>query len=351
MHNVSVVIPAYNEEQHIGRCLDRLTQQTTGGDEIIVLDNGSTDRTGPIAEAFDGVRVIHAPDSMFDDGHFRGLAALRQHGAQQATNPIIATTDADTIPPRDWLDRIKQHFADDPDLAVLWGVVEDTNGVPVRDLTGKYLTFLGGVSGANTAFWKDTFDDLSKGYLGWPMFEDVAVITRLARQGTAVHDTGLVMRTDLDRRRYQTIPLLSAGGVGAIGGAMVGGPIGALAVGSSLGLVGTETFYEESPDSRFHHDQLGLGLILVGALLGGGPGTVAAGVGSGVLGHHMLTEGVTAVPTDLMQATDRVCSVPEGGEVEIVCETPDETTASITRVLATAAVGAGVGKVLQVARS
>lgn len=353
MHNVSIVLPAKNEEDAIGRCLDRLTQQTTAGDEIIVLDNGSTDRTAPIAEAFEGVEVVPAPDSMFEDSHFRGLGALRQFGAERADKQIIATTDADTIPPMDWVDRIKAHFNDDPDLTVLWGVVEDTNGVPVRDMTGKYLTFLGGVSGSNTAFRRDAFESLKMGYEGWPMFEDVALITRMARTGKAVHDTGLVMRSDLDRRRYQTIPMLASGGAATVVGAALGGPVGAFAAGLGPGLVATETFYEESPDTRFHHDQVGLGLVALGLVGGGGLGILSIGAGSGVLAHHLLTEGASAVPTDLMQNTDRVCTIPEDDDVAIICKTASEAdgTARVTRILGTAVVGGVAGKAIQFLRN
>lgn len=344
MPPVSVVIPALNEEDSIGACLDCLTQQAGAADEIIVLDNGSTDRTAPIADSFDGVRVIHAPDSMFDDAHYRGLAALRQLGAEQASNEIIATTDADTLPPADWLDRIKAHFDADPELTVLWGVTTDTNGVPVRDMTGKYLTFLGGVSGCNTAFRKAAFERSKKGYTGWPMFEDVALITRLARTGKAVHDTSLEMRTDLDRRRYQTIPMLATGGAGVGSGLLLGGAGGALASGVGAGLAGTELVYEALPKTRLHHDQVGMGLMLAGLALGGGLGLASTGLGAGVLAHHLLTEGASAVPTTLFQNTDQVCRLAgdDGEELvvrELACEPRDEATASATRVLAAATAG------------
>lgn len=351
MH-VSAVIPARNEEDNIGECLDRLTPQLEVGDEIIVLDNGSTDRTAEIAAGYDRVQVIDAPDDRFDDAHFRGLSQLRQFGAETASNEIVATTDADTRPPSDWLSRIRTHFREDDDLSVLWGVVTDTNGVPVRDLTGKYLTFLGGVSGCNTAFRKADFEQLTKGYTGWPMFEDVALVTRLARTGKAVHDTGMEMRSDLDRRRYQTIPMLGGSAAGVAAGALVGGPVGALAAGSGAGLAGTELFYEQAhgglPASPFHHDQLGLALILGGVTVGTNVGLAAVGVGSGLLLHHLLTEGATAVPTPLMANTDIVCRLPtddaDGGGIR--CAPASDLESSLTRILAAATVGGLTGRLL-----
>lgn len=353
MHNVSVVIPARDEEDCIGRCLDRLTAQLESGDEIILLDNGSEDRTAEIADSYDDVRVIDAPDDRFDDIHYRGLSQLRQLGAEEASNEIVATTDADTIPPMDWLDRIRTHFEEDDELSVLWGIVTDTNGVPVRDMTGKYLTFLGGVSGANTAFRKADFEQLKKGYVGWPIFEDVALVTRLARTGKAVHDTGMEMRSDLDRRRYQTLPMLGASGVAVGTGALLGGPVGAAAIGSGVGLAGTELFYEQAqeslPDAPFHHDQAGLALILGGITVGTPVGVAAAGLGSGMIAHHLLTEGASALPTDLMQHTDVVCRVPTDADAEstvrkLDCKPPSTTEARLTRILAAATVGGVAGR-------
>jgi len=359
--NVSVVIPAKNEEGSIQTCLESLTSQTSVGDEIIVLDNGSTDSTAEIAESF-GVTVIDAPDSRFEGSHYRGLAQLRQFGAEQASNAIVATTDADTCPPDDWVEGIKTHFEEDDDLSVLWGVVTDTNGVPVRNLTGKYLTFIGGVSGANTAFRRRDFQELKMGYTGWPMFEDVALITRLARNGKAVHDTEMVMRTDLDKSRYQTIPIVAAGVAAAAGGAFVGGSTGAAIGGAGVGFAGSELFGEKLDDLRsqfreragipmeltpLHHDQIGLTMIVAGAIAGGTAGLGLVGGGAGVVAHHVLTEGVSALPSPLMKNTKSVCNIQEGG---VVCETADDTGATVSRVLAGVTGGALIGAGAVVAR-
>jgi hypothetical protein len=348
MH-VSVVIPAKDEEDNIGTCLDCLEPQLRSGDEIVVLDNGSTDRTADIASSYDKVRVIDAPDSRFDDdGHYRGLAQLRQFGAETASNEIVATTDADTEPPEYWLDHIRSHFEDDPDLSVLWGVVTDTNGVPVRDLSGKYLTLLGGVSGCNTAFRKADFEGLNRGYEGWPMFEDVALVTRLARTGKAVHDRELEMRSELDRRRYQTIPMLVGSGVAAGVGALVGGPPGALLAGAGVGAGGTEIFYESAPETPFHHDQIGFALVMAGTLVEGALGTLALGVGGGMLAHHVLTEGASAAPTDLMLHTDEMCRLDTSGEVTTIdCRPSQDLDSKLTRIMAAMTVGSVAGRMIR----
>src|SRR5260370_26278942 len=58
--DVSIIVPARNEEASLGDCLKSLTTQTGVAFEIIVVDDGSTDRTCEIAQSFAGVRLISA---------------------------------------------------------------------------------------------------------------------------------------------------------------------------------------------------------------------------------------------------------------------------------------------------
>jgi glycosyltransferase involved in cell wall biosynthesis len=87
-YSISIVIPALNEERNIGKCLDAVRLQMSQGDEIIVVDNGSTDGTVKIAEDY-GVRVLHEV--------VRGQSHAVAKGFNDAKNQILARTDADTI--------------------------------------------------------------------------------------------------------------------------------------------------------------------------------------------------------------------------------------------------------------
>ena len=90
--HLSVVIPAYNEEQYLPACLRALRQQKDAPPfEVIVVDNASTDSTACIAGQF-GAHVVAEPR--------KGVARARQSGFEAARAPIVASTDADTIVPR-----------------------------------------------------------------------------------------------------------------------------------------------------------------------------------------------------------------------------------------------------------
>lgn len=100
---VSVIIPAYNEEKYIGACLESLTTQQVKADEIIVVNNNSTDKTAAIAKKF-GVKIVNEKE--------QGMIQARNRGFDEAAFEVIARTDADTIVPPDWIKKIKKHFKD-----------------------------------------------------------------------------------------------------------------------------------------------------------------------------------------------------------------------------------------------
>jgi len=108
---VSVVVPAYNEEAYIGNCLESLTNQKVKPDEIIVVNNNSTDATVKIAKRFP-VRIVNEKE--------QGMIQARNRGFNEAQYAIIARTDADTVVPTDWIQQIKRNFKE-KDLLALSG--------------------------------------------------------------------------------------------------------------------------------------------------------------------------------------------------------------------------------------
>src|SRR6266404_394477 len=91
---ISVIIPARDEEASLGACLESLVAQTGVSFEIIVVDDGSTDRTREIAQSFSGVRVVDAgPLPQGWAGKNNAMSA----GAKQARGDWLLLTDADTV--------------------------------------------------------------------------------------------------------------------------------------------------------------------------------------------------------------------------------------------------------------
>ncbi len=293
-HNISVTIPTLNEEDSLPSCLDNLMPQLGEDDECIIIDGGSDDRTQEVAERY-GCNVLEA------EGSSIGMA--RHVGAKFSDNEVIATTDADALPPGGWVERIRSQFGDDPELTVLWGAIEDRNGVPIRNLIGKFSTLTGGASGNNTAYRKSAYEEVGNAYPDVNFAEDFAAIARLATVGKAVRDEGLVMVMDMDRSRYQKKPILGAAGVVATIGHVVDGKYGDLAKGAAVGLAGTELTYEEATGTPFHHDQVGAGVYSAGSRMGS---RAVSGAGIGMVAHHVMTEGLSAMPTLLEKGTEEV---------------------------------------------
>jgi glycosyltransferase involved in cell wall biosynthesis len=109
---VSVIVPARNEEASLAACLQSLLAQTGMSMEILVVDDGSSDRTRAIAESFAGVRVLAARP--LPPG-WSGKTNACQTGADVAQGPWLLFTDADTVHKRGSLARAlteaRQHDA------------------------------------------------------------------------------------------------------------------------------------------------------------------------------------------------------------------------------------------------
>ena len=110
---VSVVIPAYNESKDIVKCLDSLMHQTIAPNEIIVVNNNSTDDTVKLTKTYSNVKIINETK--------KGITYARTTGFNAAKSDIIARLDADTIAAPNWVEAIKNDFLHDKKLCGLKG--------------------------------------------------------------------------------------------------------------------------------------------------------------------------------------------------------------------------------------
>ncbi len=94
---ISVIIPAYNAEKYIEKCLHSLKKQTFRDFEIIVVDDGSRDKTWEIASKY--AKAIKSDINL-------GEGAARNLGAREARGRVLAFSDADVVFSDDWLSNI-----------------------------------------------------------------------------------------------------------------------------------------------------------------------------------------------------------------------------------------------------
>ncbi len=95
---ISVIIPAYNGERYIAQCLENVLCQTHKDIEVIVIDDGSTDRTAAIAARYPSVRLISQPNG--------GLSVARNTGIAAATGEYIHFLDVDDLLNREYYERM-----------------------------------------------------------------------------------------------------------------------------------------------------------------------------------------------------------------------------------------------------
>lgn len=110
---ITAIVCAYNEARLLPACLYSLRAQTRPADEIIVVNNASSDETGTVARAVPGIRVLDEPD--------RGLVVARETGRRAARGEVLAFVDADCRAPILWLERIERRFLHDPTLVAVTG--------------------------------------------------------------------------------------------------------------------------------------------------------------------------------------------------------------------------------------
>ena len=102
----SIVIPAWNAWEHTEACLESLRPTLGVRDEVIVVDNGSTDATPRALGGFGWATVVRNDTN-------RGFAAACNQGAEAASGEIVVFLNSDTVPVGRWLDELLAPFSED----------------------------------------------------------------------------------------------------------------------------------------------------------------------------------------------------------------------------------------------
>lgn len=204
---LAFVIPAYNEEALIGKCLESVVAEVARSGRpagIIVVNNASSDRTGEIARSFPGVEVVDEPK--------KGLVNARDAGfAASAGYDLVANIDADTMVPEGWLDTVYSEFERDSGLVCLSGpyIYYDLSGwnrflveafyvlTKLIYLVNRYVLRVGSVvQGGNFVFKRQAWADVGGYDRSIEFFgEDTDVAVRLSKVGGVKWTFKLKMKT------------------------------------------------------------------------------------------------------------------------------------------------------------
>jgi len=129
---LSVIIPAHNASDTIGRVLDALLAGSGAAPEILVVDDASTDETAALVE--------HYPVQLLRRDTCGGPSAARNQAVEHATGELVVFIDADVEVAPDTLALIAAHFSANPDIAALFGSYDSAPAAP--GLISRYRNLL-----------------------------------------------------------------------------------------------------------------------------------------------------------------------------------------------------------------
>ena len=121
---LSIIIPVYNVEEYINKCLDTLINQLTSDIEVICVDDGSTDNSGRICDEYAkcniNLHVYHKANG--------GVGSARNFGLKMAKGEYIAWIDPDDYISSNWVRKIKERLDRDSPECILFDYYTDDYG-------------------------------------------------------------------------------------------------------------------------------------------------------------------------------------------------------------------------------
>jgi glycosyltransferase involved in cell wall biosynthesis len=176
--SIAVVICAFNEEDWIIKTLESLLEQRRMPDEVIIVNNASTDKTGEVSQNFINAHPALNVKIVYEAK--QGLHHAREAGWRAASSDIIAMTDADIRFPTNWLEIIEANFTDTPEVQAITGIVRYPDApffinwvtwicdqIYQPEGIGKFMTQEYVLNGGNSAYRRSALEAVN-GYLDKP---------------------------------------------------------------------------------------------------------------------------------------------------------------------------------------
>jgi len=185
MKKVSVYIPCFNAEKHIEGCIKSVLKQTYPVDEILIIDDGCTDKTVEKVLKYN-IKILKNKENM-------GLAFSRNKGILKAKNNFVASIDADVILDKKWLETLMKDFTSDK-IAGTCGSLEEHYKKRAADFwrsihmkqnwSKKMIINPKFLFGSNCVFRKSSVKDVSLYNIKYRTnYEDVDISNRLKTKG------------------------------------------------------------------------------------------------------------------------------------------------------------------------
>lgn len=222
---VSVIVPVFNIENYVGACIQSLLNQTYGNYEIIIVNDGSTDKSLKIVEAFsekfpEQIKVISKENG--------GLSSARNCGLEQAIGDYVSFVDGDDFVDKDYLEKLIEYLDDGKiDVVISGHKTVKTSGELINKIkvtTNKEFELYGkpGVFISCAKLYKKDF--LLKNNISFPigkLYEDIAFSFYTKYLSTKViaipycgynyvQREGSIMHNSIDINRFPFEELLKA---------------------------------------------------------------------------------------------------------------------------------------------
>jgi len=208
---VTVIVPTWNEEKYLHKCLRSLKDQARNPPtEVIVVDGGSTDRTAQVAAEY-ADKVLVEPG--------KPVGAARNIGAKEASGDTLAFIDADTMACSNWLDEIVRTLAMNPAAVGVTGPTLPYEGSRLDELAYHVATGwvqrlslrlgLPHVAGFNCAYRKDAFWEAGGFDEHRQLSEDIMLSMRIRHQGPILFNPKMLAYTSIRRIRNYGYPYLT----------------------------------------------------------------------------------------------------------------------------------------------